>query len=222
MEEKTPKKKHNKNYIYKLYDSLTEDERKRFLKRFGLFHALFLDPDFEAKLRNINKLIRYNVDDSFTKKMLFNLERVVRNEKRVTVVDSDALFDRTISTNGELYDVVDRNDNFLLLVKADTPKEEVIKNLKERKENGYCSNDLFEIDWRLIKAVIPKLLDEYRRKTKHVPENMSPEEWDTILRDIIWLCNEYVQEFKHKGSHNYDERLAQAKKSFVEHFMDLL
>lgn len=215
-------KKHSPYFVYKLYEEMTDEEKRRFMKRFGLFHALFLDPDFEAKLRNVNKLVRYDVNDQTTRKMLFNLERTIRNDKRVALIDSTALFDRTVSESGELYDVINRTNDTLVLTKVGADKQKAMDDLKERKESGFCDSDLFAVDWLITKSTIPKLLDAYRRKTKHVPDGISPEEWDTILRDIVWFCNEYVCEFKNKGTEKYEERMAQAKKSFVEHFMDLL
>lgn len=188
-----------------------------------MFQATFLDPDLEAKIKNINKLVRYNTEDPFTKKMLQNLERSLRDEKRVVLIDGNSLYDRIVARYNGLYDVADKNDGIMLLMQCDANKEEQINLLKQRKEQGFCDNDLFAIDYELIKTVIPKLLETYRRTSKHVPEGISEGEWDTILRDITWLCNEYVTEFtKNDNSDKYKERLAQAKKSFAEHFMELL
>ena len=155
--------------------------------------------------------------------MLFNLERFINNGKKVVLIDGQTLQDRMVASCNGLYDVIDSNDKLLVLIQADANKKEQIESLKKRKEQGFCDSELYSIDFELIKTVIPKLLDEYRKTTTHVPNNITAGEWDTILRDITWLCNEYVTEFqKNDGSDTYNERLIQAKKSFAEHFMDLL
>ena len=217
------KPKKNNHLIYKLFENLNEYDKRRFMRRFGLFQATFLDPDFEARIKNINKLIRYNTDDPMTKKMLVNMERFVKSGKKVLLIDNNSLNDRTIAQYNGLYDVVDSNDQLLLLKQVDADKDEQIELLKQRKENGFCNANLFSVDYELVKAVIPKILDEYRKTSKHVPDNVSEGEWDTILREIVWFCNEYVTEFKRDNkTEEYKERLAHAKEMFVSYFMELL
>ena len=223
-QENKQKKNSNWTLIYKLYEELTPKQKQNFLKRFGLFEANFLDIDLEAKIKNINKEIRYNINDSEIKKILFSLEHFVNNSKKVVLLRGESLKDRLIGQYNGLYDIVDSIDNerLIILVQSDADPEKELEYLKERKEQGFCNGDLVALDYQLIKNFIPKLLEIYRTVSKHIPNNMSFNEWDNILKQIAWFCNEYVTEFKNdNGSEEYKIKLKEAKKCFIEHFMDL-
>ena len=220
------KKKTNNNWtlIYKLYEELNPKQKQNFLKRFGLFEANFLNLDLEAKIKNINKEIRYNINDSETKKILFSLEHFVNNSKKVVLLRGESLKDRIIGQCDGLYDIVDSIDDehLLILVQSDTNPEKELEYLKERKEQGFCQADLITLDYHLVKQLIPKLLEIYRTVSKHIPNNMSFNEWDNILKQIAWFCNEYVTLFKNDdGSDEYKNKLKEARKHFIDHFMDL-
>lgn len=59
-----------------------------------------------------------------------------------------------------------------------------IKNAWQRANKGYCDKDLWNIDnWFL--NIIPKMLTEFQKKTDGYPGNMTMEEWDNILSEMI-------------------------------------
>ena len=220
MEQKTTKR--NDYLIYKLFENLEPHAKVRFMRRYGLFQANFLNPELEITTKNIDRI---NINDPVIKKMIINLEHFVKNHKRVIVINGECLHNRIVSTYNGLYDVVDSNDNnnLLVLTSVSSDKEEQLRQLKERKEQGFCEANLYAIDYELVRSVIPKLIEHYRKHTDHVPPNLTEGEWDLILRDITWLCNEYVDNFKNNdGSNEYLQRLQKAKEAFTTYFMELL
>ena len=100
--------------------------------------------------------------------------------------------------------------------------EDKLKWKIQRFKRGYSDCDVWNIrDWFLLN--MPKLLDEMREDCHGYPANMTPEEWDDVLRQMAFCfreahedtCsqkNEYNDLFNielvRNGSNTYSEKIS--------------
>lgn len=64
-----------------------------------------------------------------------------------------------------------------------------LKMRKERAKKGYCKEDIWNInDWFL--NIIPRILKDFNESRNGYPCNLSDEEWDNIIKRMIFCFEE--------------------------------
>lgn len=66
-----------------------------------------------------------------------------------------------------------------------------IKNLYQRWRYGAGCCDLHSLDYYLAKKILPTL-KEFRKKIVSYPANMTAEEWEAALDEMIWAFDYFV------------------------------
>jgi hypothetical protein len=68
-----------------------------------------------------------------------------------------------------------------------------IKYALQRMKKGYCDQDLFSIDhWFL--NIMPKMLEEFSKDLIGNPRGMNEQQWNDILKEMIYHFNEANEE----------------------------
>ena len=60
----------------------------------------------------------------------------------------------------------------------------------QRLERGFDDSELWSLDATLCKFLLPRL-KRFKKVTCVHPACLSQEEWNSILDEIIWLCEQY-------------------------------
>jgi hypothetical protein len=122
-----------------------------------------------------------------------------------------------------LYYVKSRKKDYKLFIRD-------LKFLKQRVVRGWDDSETWSLDFTVAKFMLPRLI-RFKELKCGYPCNLTNEEWDAILDEMIWLLQYHVdhcEEGTAKSIRKYDissdefsNRYEKASKLFGEYFGSL-
>ena len=88
----------------------------------------------------------------------------------------------------------------------------------QRLTRGWSDYELWSLDHTIATFIVPRLI-EFKHKTKSYPNDLSQEQWDEMLDDMIYAFSQHLEidPFKQYDEDRYDRGM----KAFANYFKDL-
>ena len=94
------------------------------------------------------------------------------------------------------------------------------KTKKQIVEQGFADSELWNLDETIIRFVLPRL-KRLKEIQKGYPANLTEEEWDKILSEIIECMEMYLDKIYNKFEEDEYKRVKKGFKLFGKYLMDL-
>jgi hypothetical protein len=218
--------------LHELYESLSFEQEKQFLKTHNLFHAPFLSPfpldmtDKEEQEETLfNELIASNPSDERITKYIDKIDNRLKKGKHRIVINCEQIESRYLKDSSFMTVLDETNFGDLLVLAKEGMEERNIKLFEERLKNGFDASDLYSLDYTIARQLLPKMIEKFRDTTHSYPSNITYEEWKTILTKMIWFFNEILSDYstqtKKEDVDAYNKQMKECKELFVEYFSSL-
>lgn len=226
--------------LTKQLQSLSDEELKSFLELNGLFHIYEAGVEHYLDSEESESDILYEnlseIDSNKLKKVSERFIKYVKSELQPNTyycINKKELMERRTLYLGQTKEMLEVDsistgaDKLLILVdKAEYQK--LIDMYKEYKEKGYSKLDVWNPNYSICKAMLPKLLQEYSEQLHGTPKDLTMEQWRSIIMRMIWFCNEMVTNHDElliagdiKKMEEYNNYLSTSKDLFCKYFFDL-
>lgn len=104
----------------------------------------------------------------------------------------------------------------------DRIKERTKKIIKQRKKTGVGDDETYDLSFSLCVFLLPRL-KRFREVTIGYPFELTEKKWDSILGEMIWFCEEYINGYAYDLDKDVkkNKRFLKASKLLSKYFLDL-
>lgn len=95
-----------------------------------------------------------------------------------------------------------------------------IKYLWQRLTRGWDDSDTWSLDSTIAEFVLPRLI-RFKELNNGHPGNLTWDEWNNILDDMIWSMQAIVDDKQYNYDKETDERIQKGLDLFGEYFLGL-
>jgi hypothetical protein len=91
------------------------------------------------------------------------------------------------------------------------------RHLYQRLTRGWDDSALWSLDYTLARLILPRFR-AFVDSHAGYPSNMTEEEWDSTLREILWALEWYASDERWSDGFDKEERAERGMRLFGEHF----